>query len=184
MASEVKTSTSHPIRVDFLPAEAVGLPGKIGLTFAPGKKAQGIAGDWDRDLTQDLQRLRTVYSVSMLVSLVEDHELASLQISELVKAAGAVELSVLRFPFADAGIPSAVEPLVALVDQILETTAAGQNVVIHCRGGLGRTGLVAACCLIARGHEPTDAMRITRAARKAAIETRGQEAFVRGFKRR
>lgn len=32
-----KTSESHPIRVDYVPADAVGLRGRIGMTFAPGK---------------------------------------------------------------------------------------------------------------------------------------------------
>ena len=38
---KTQTSTTDPIRVDFVPADVTGLPGRIGMTFAPGKKAEG-----------------------------------------------------------------------------------------------------------------------------------------------
>jgi hypothetical protein len=51
----VRTSLSHPIRVDFVPPEACSLPGRIGITFAPGKDA---GAHWNRDLGADLDRVR------------------------------------------------------------------------------------------------------------------------------
>ncbi len=47
------TSGDSPIRVDFLPDDITGLRGRIGLTFAPGKKDW----HWDRSLPVDLQGL-------------------------------------------------------------------------------------------------------------------------------
>jgi ADP-ribosylglycohydrolase len=69
----------------------------------------------------------------------------------------------------------------ALVTCILDAARAGANVIIHCRGGLGRSGLAAACCLVALGHSANDAIRAVRAARRGAIETEAQEAFVARF---
>lgn len=45
---KAKTSRSHPIRVDFISREALGIGGRLGMTFCPGKKAEGIGGLWDR----------------------------------------------------------------------------------------------------------------------------------------
>ena len=52
----IRTSDSDPIRVDFVPQEAHGLPGRLGLTFAPGKCGKGAYAIWDRDLAQDSLR--------------------------------------------------------------------------------------------------------------------------------
>lgn len=55
---------------------------------------------------------------------------------------------------------------------------AGERILIHCRGGLGRTGLVAARILVERGCAPRDAVHRVRAVRPGAIETRAQEQYV------
>jgi ADP-ribosyl-[dinitrogen reductase] hydrolase len=58
----------------------------------------------------------------------------------------------------------------------------GKNVVVHCRGGLGRTGTVAACVLVALGrHTAEDAIETVRKARRGTIQTNEQEGFVRRF---
>lgn len=91
------------------------------------------------------------------------------------------KMSLLRWPFPDGGVPASVEAASELVAAVLDAAAAGKNVVIHCRGGLGRTGLVAACCLVARGRSARDAIDDVRGTRPGAVETRMQEAFVARF---
>ncbi len=175
---KTQTSTTDPIRVDFVPADVTGLPGRIGMTFAPGKKAEGIGGRWERDLGADLARLREVYRTGALVSLVEDHELRSLGIGALSGETERAGVRLLRLPIVDAGTPTSTVALVDLVRAVLDLTSSGTNVVVHCRGGLGRTGLVVASCLVALGHDPAGAIAIVRTARPGAVETRGQAAFV------
>ena len=51
--------------------------------------------------------------------------------------------------------------------------------VVHCKGGLGRAGTVAALMLVELGMAPDEAIRTVRAARKGAIETREQERYIR-----
>lgn len=54
--------------------------------------------------------------------------------------------------------------------------------MVHCRGGLGRTGTVAACVLVALGdHTAEEAICAVRAARRGTVQTREQEDFVRRF---
>jgi protein-tyrosine phosphatase len=54
-------------------------------------------------------------------------------------------------------------------------------VVVRCRGGLGRTGTVVACCLVRLGHFPDEAMAITRQTWPGAIECDVQEDWVRRY---
>ena len=50
--------------------------------------------------------------------------------------------------------------------------------LVHCRGGLGRAGTIAARLLIELGIEPATAIERVRAVRPGAIETRAQEEYV------
>lgn len=179
----MKTSGSDPLRVDFIDAEALGLAGlgRLGLTIAPGKKDP--ARQWDRDLDADLDRLRSVHRAHLLVSLMEEHEYAMLEIPALRDRATAAGLEVVWFPIEDVSVPARAE-LGAFTRFIAGLTTAlrgGKTVVVHCRGGLGRSGTVAACCLVGLGIPSSDAIGATRAARPGAIETSAQEAWVHAF---
>ena len=59
--------------------------------------------------------------------------------------------------------------------------AAGCDVLVHCRGGLGRAGTIAARLLVELGMEPETAIASVRAVRPGAIETSDQEKFVLGI---
>jgi protein-tyrosine phosphatase len=52
---------------------------------------------------------------------------------------------------------------------------------VHCGGGLGRTGLVTACCLVAKGFSPLSAIRAVRLTRPRAFETEAQERYVYAY---
>jgi ADP-ribosyl-[dinitrogen reductase] hydrolase len=175
----MKTSTSDPIRVDFLPADACALPGRLGLTLAPGKKH----GVWARDLEADLERLRDSFGTTVLVSLVGDAELAELGIADLAWVARTRRIRTRQLPVVDGSVPESMQDVLRLVRQAIGLLEAGESVVVHCRGGLGRSGLFASCCLVALGHEPAGAIRVVRAARPGAVENLMQERFVEQFAR-
>ncbi|MEB3277308.1 MAG: cyclin-dependent kinase inhibitor 3 family protein [Lyngbya sp.] len=177
----VRTSENDPITVDFLPPDRVPYPGQIGLTFAPGKKHQGMHFMWDRNLHQDLDRLRNNYQTDVLVSLIEPHELEAVQIRDLISQAQARGMHSIWFPIKDMSVPTSIDELIVLVEQILLNAKQNQTVVIHCMGGLGRTGMVAACCLVALGYSPTEAIRIVRETREYSIETQQQENYISQF---
>ncbi|NEP83332.1 MAG: hypothetical protein F6K39_37480, partial [Okeania sp. SIO3B3] len=50
-----------------------------------------------------------------------------------------------------------------------------------CQAGLGRTGTVAACCLVALGYSAVEAIALVRQTRQYTIETKQQENFVFRF---
>lgn len=151
------------------------------MTFAPGKNAFGKAGNWKRDLDADLQRLVQVYDAQVLVSLLARHEYALYGISDLPRAAERYQLEFLHLPIMDGGTPPSVSEVVDFMPRILEPLRRGSTVVVHCRGGLGRTGLIAACCLTTVGHSPDRAIAMVRAERRSAIENVGQERFIGKF---
>jgi protein-tyrosine phosphatase len=69
-----------------------------------------------------------------------------------------------------------------LVERVAERLFARENVVIHCKGGLGRTGLAAACVAIAVSNwnmSAEFAIKAVREARRGAIENEIQAEFVR-----
>ncbi|MBB5233402.1 cyclin-dependent kinase inhibitor 3 family protein [Deinococcus budaensis] len=175
------TSETHPIRVDWIDT---GLwPGRLGLTFAPGKKGASViqAGvTHERDLAADLDRLAG-HGVNVLAPLIEAHEFELLGIADYPQAAEERGLTVLPCPVRDRDVPGDLETFGAFLDELMDHLLDGRAVVVHCRGGLGRAGLTAACLLTQAGMPPEQAVTRVRAARPGAIETAAQERFVYDF---
>ena len=81
----------------------------------------------------------------------------------------------------DGGATSLAE-MSDLTGWLSKELAVGANVMVHCLGGLGRSGLVAAGLLVARGVSADEAMDMVRRCRSPkAIETPAQEKFIRRF---
>ena len=168
----------RPCTWEFLAAEAATLPGRIGITFVPGKRDNR----WSRDLELHVMRLRREYAAPVLVSLIEDHDL------DLLGSATRGTCHPTRprgHPISDPGrlVPASMEGLIGLVATVLGRAQSDRTVVAHCRGGLGRTGLVAARCLAGLGAAPNRAIAEVRRVRPGAVETREQESYVSRFVR-
>jgi protein-tyrosine phosphatase len=169
----------HHLDLDFLPAEAFGLPGRLGLCRAPGRWSTGRGVDGDDRLRDDLDDLVETHRVAVLVTLLEQQEIAAL--GELGAEARRAGLEWIHFPIGDVSIPRDADAAVRLVARILRDLEQGRNVVVHCWGGLGRAGTIAAACLVARGMAPSRAIATVRRTRPGAIQTRAQELFVESF---
>jgi len=179
---ERKTSVTHPLRVDFV--RDLPCDGRLGLTFAPGKKGPSLyGGRWERDVDADLRKLKHEDHADVLVSLLEPREFDALGVPALLERAGAVGLRVLHFPIRDMDVPPAMADgaYSDLISAVVAELQAGATVVVHCRGGLGRSGLVAASVAAALGLGPDGAIERVREARPGAIETEEQEVYVRAF---
>jgi protein-tyrosine phosphatase len=180
----VGTSETDPILVHFLPDDEVGTPGRLGMTFAPGMWAGSVGGRWERDLAADVRALEEEHETDVLVSLMEDHEYRGYRIPELLEQESIGNIEILRFAIEDMGVPREAESerFQTFVQDVVRRLEEDQNVVVHCRGGLGRTGTLAACVLVALGrHAADEAIAAVREARKGTIQTREQEDFVRLF---
>jgi protein-tyrosine phosphatase len=177
-AASSRTSATDPLRVDWVHA---GTSGRLGMTIAPGKTGSPSRFGYQhhRDLGADLDRLAAM-KTKVLVSLIEDHELQSLGIPNLVAQAQERGIQVIRFPIPDLGTPN-LQAAKTVVAKIAAALKDGKNVVVHCRGGNGRTGTIAACTLVALGKSPGQALATVRVPRPNAAETRGQEQFIQTF---
>lgn len=176
-----RTSDTHPIRVDFVPSDRLGVPGRLGMTFAPGKQNLGMTGLWMRDLERDLERLQQHYQTNVLISLLESFEFDRLKIPHLRTAAVARGLESWGFPIPDGGVPDSMEAFRELIGRATHRLRLGQTVVVHCMGGLGRAGTVAASCAVACGLDPQAAIALVREARPGAVERPCQERWIEAF---
>ena len=156
-------------------------PGRIGLTKCPGTSIRGSGAARDRHgVTSDLHVIRQ-WGADAILSLVEEEELKHLQVPDLGDAIQRAGLTWYHFPVPDFGVPDPRsmkrwEQMSAQFHRLLDR---GEKLLIHCRGGLGRSGTIAALFLIERGESWQRAMEIVRRARLGAIETPSQENFLK-----
>lgn len=175
-------ASDSPIRVDWIPTDL--WPGRLGLTFAPGKKGRSVvqAGvTHDRDVHGDMQTL-AADGATVLAPLIEDFEFDMLGMDGYHAAAELNNLEVKAFAIPDRHAPGRRADFAAFVDELMTDLLDGRGVVVHCRGGLGRAGLAAACLLVQGGMAPDEAVTLVRRTRSPqAIETREQLQFVHDF---
>jgi len=174
---EMRTSEISPILIAEVPIPPS--QGLLGLTFCPGKKDSGAR--WDRDLHTDVKVIRN-WGAAVVLTLIEDHEFRMLKVERLEDEVRAAGMEWLHLPIIDVNVPDErfEDRWVKEASQIHHRLDRGERILIHCRGGLGRTGLVAGRIMVERGFQVQQAIRRIRAVRPHAIETRAQEAYVFG----
>jgi hypothetical protein len=152
-----RTSTSHPLRVDWL----LQYPGaRLGLTFVPGRTDDL----WERNLDVDLDALAAA-GVKVVVSPLSVDELTQVGAGGLVVG---VRDRVMDYVGPAGQKRSALTwTLDDLVDEALGRLAAGADVVVVCQAGLHEGALVAAACLVATGATPAVALAAVRECRGA-----------------
>jgi ADP-ribosyl-[dinitrogen reductase] hydrolase len=141
-----------------------------------------MTGEWDRDLALDLDRVRD-WGAGAVVTLLEPKELTLLKVEQLGEEILRRNMIWFHLPIVDVSIPDEQfenEWNVA-GEELRSMLRRGLDVLVHCRGGLGRAGTIAARLLIELGMDPTKAIEHVRAVRPGAIETSDQERFVIGI---
>ena len=172
-----RTSDTHPLQIAVLDTPGNG---QIGLTFCPGKcDPHAMTGPWARDLKTDIAAI-VDWGASTLVTLMESHELERLAVGGLGEMAQSQGIEWYHLPIRDVSVPSRAFEMawVGAGRELRSRLLDGQSVVVHCRGGIGRTGLVAARLLVELGEGPAAALSRVRSVRPGAVETREQEAYV------
>ena len=181
MAQHTMTSDSHPLHIATLASDRFS--GRIGLSFCPGKvQPMGSTGAWARDLAKDLDVIRDAGYVAV-VTLIEQHEIDTLGVTALGSQVRARHMDWLHLPIRDVSVPDAAfDARWRNVGEGLRARLRdGVSIFVHCKGGLGRAGTIAARLLVELGTPASEAIVMVRGVRPGAIETREQEAYVRAL---
>lgn len=179
---EEEGAPSGALRIDEMQVAAGG--GVIGMCHLPGRRGIDDAGRaWRRDLGDDLAAIER-WGASLLLTLVEEEEFARYGVPGFAARARACRFAWLHLPIGDMQPPGEAfeRGWRAHGGGVLDALSRGARVAIHCVGGRGRTGTIAARIAVGFGAEPAAAIARVRAAREGAIETREQELHVLGLR--
>ncbi|MDC0037359.1 tyrosine-protein phosphatase [Alphaproteobacteria bacterium] len=157
--------------------------GKIFLTCFPGRSGSKVS--FEEDIF--LEELNNFFSLNSntVVTLVKDNEIEKLCDKKFfVQKIYSHNLKWIHMPIVDLKSPDHKfmdkwqTTKVLLKNDLIE----GRNIVLHCMGGKGRTGTIAAILLIEFGEKYKEAIKIVRKKRKGAIETKEQEEFIFSYR--
>ena len=117
--------------------------------------------------------------VNVVVSLLEPKESRDLELADESALCTRRGIVFRNLPIADRGTPPSRQDFTTLIDDLKRDLDAGRTVAIHCRAGIGRTGVVAAC-LLSRLGVPTRELfhRLSRSRGLAMPDTSAQIDWV------
>lgn len=158
---------SHP--VDRLPWPTG--PAQLLFTPCPGTQQTSVAAAVDT-LKQA--------GAAAVISLTPSAEMARLQAESLPAACAQAGLLWCHWPIGDEQGPGEAfaQAWARDRDAVLALLQQGQSVAIHCRGGSGRTGLIAARLLMTQGISSDAATAQVQALRPKALRHPAQLAWL------
>lgn len=136
------------------------------------------AGDWLEDELKGLM----AEGYHVVVSLLTRPDEVWLGLENEGPACAALGLQYISHPIEDHNVPHSMEAVHQLVRNLDALLRDGKGIAIHCFAGIGRSGTIASCVLIARGFKPEAAIEAcTNARGTPSPETRAQRQWVRDF---
>lgn len=143
--------------------------------------ARPRAGEW---LLDEIAGWRGA-GIDSVVSLLEGTEVRELGLGEEAGCCETSGIEFTSFPIRDRGVPTSSPATRALVDGLVLKLRAGSGIAIHCRAGIGRSSLIAACVLQKLGVEPDEALEIIGRARRIVVpDTDEQREWLSAFAKR
>lgn len=141
--------------------------GNLLMSSAPGKKLRlnqqhepegqsDLKSPVYRDLHLDFIRIKKS-GCNVIACCLDDNELISLGISwsEYKETATKIGLSILRFPMPEGLHPPDLNEFHDRLSILLnDFTFKGFNILVHCRGGVGRAGIIASAWILKMGLIP------------------------------
>lgn len=144
-------------------------PGRIAVSARPR------GGDW---LPDEVSSWKSA-GVSTVVSLLELKEEQDLDLEDEAAEVWHQGLEFVSYPIPDRQVPTSEAGLAKTLEKLERSLSSGKNILIHCRQGVGRSGLVVACLLVKKGISPGAAVEKVSAARGITIpETDEQREWV------
>jgi len=100
------------------------------------------------------------YGINRIVSLLEEPEAYEVGLAQERVLSEKNAMEFIAYPIPDRGLPDSVAQFSSLTKHLYHGIAGGLNTVIHCRAGIGRTGIVAAGVLLHGGFSPSEAFSL------------------------
>ena len=149
---------------DFYVVERIGA-GRLLVMAKP------TAGEWIEDEFAGLASA----GVRQVVSLLERSEALELGLGDEEALCLANAMAFRPFPIPDRGVPMDSGKYVCLVQSLLSDIEQGMDTVVHCRAGIGRTGIVAAGVLVCAGNSIEQSLQKVSDARGVTVPDTQQQ---------
>jgi protein-tyrosine phosphatase len=115
--------------------------------------AKPVSGEWIEDEFSMISN----WGINRIVSLLEDQEAIEVGLGMERQLAEKNGMEFVSYPIPDRGLPVSVSEYLNFTRRHYREAAGGLHTVVHCRAGIGRTGLIAAGVLLHCGFEPKEA---------------------------
>jgi len=159
--------------INWIDKEHIDIKGRIGIGRAPGYGSVRF---------EDFRSIKE-QGVSKIYCLQEEDELQYLggeTIKQREDSLSELGIELIHSPIGDFRVPTP-EQAKRLSKMIMNDVIGGKSILIHCMGGLGRSGTIAACALVHYGLKADEAINLVRTVRPGTLETDEQIAFVNGY---
>jgi len=150
-------------------------PGSAKLVLAPRPRG----ADW---LAAEIAVWKKA-GIGAVLSLLTPEEERDLGLRNERKETAALGLGFWSLPIEDRQVPDSETRFTAASSKVDAALSAGTNVLVHCRQGVGRTGLVAVCLLKKNGMSLSAAIEDISTTRGVAVpETVGQREWLQRYR--
>ncbi len=117
--------------------------------------------------------------VTTLVSMLSQPEMHALEMDDEPTLCAGEGIAFIAQSIVDRSTPDGTSQLDTLIAQLTTEVRAGQHVAVHCRLGIGRSGMMGACILVGLGFTPDYAIFVLSRARGIRIpDTADQEQWI------
>jgi protein-tyrosine phosphatase len=142
--------------------------------------ARPRGGDW----LEDEVRAWRQAGFDVVVSLLTHDETTDLDITREAELCEVSDMQFIAFPIPDRSVPSSRTAALDLAKRLQVALTDGKGVAVHCRQGIGRSAVIAACLLILSGTDVEQALQRVSAARGFTVpETAEQYQWIVEFAR-
>ncbi|XP_058842572.1 cyclin-dependent kinase inhibitor 3-like isoform X2 [Acipenser ruthenus] len=178
-SSDEEEEEQSQLQISWLSLSVVGSSQVLGICALPGCKFKDVR----RNLQKDIGELKA-QGVQEVFVFCTRGELSKYRVPQLLDSYRHLGLGVHHLPFPDGSAPE-LGQCCQILGELQESLESNRRTVIHCYGGLGRSGLIAACLLLRLSHSltPEKAIELLREQRgPGAIQTVKQYNFLHEFR--
>ena len=158
--------------------------GRLYLSQCPGKqvaRSRDTAQPIQRDLETDLKTIQA-QPIEAILCLLNKYELRTLGVDEARYQSLCRQLGIeyIPFPIMEGGVPEHPSQIFDVLERVKD-----KPVLCHCRGGVGRAGMIAACYLLKEKRQSTVKAAVEEVRRKRdprSVETSRQMDMVKQFR--